>query len=138
VTTSNGSIRLDSAEFSVLTEAQYSGEPANPLGFDLSKLIPYPYNLFCGIGFICFMALLPLAVLSSLQKKLKVTLNVPGSVMEIISIITGFSGFILTILWGLLDWVWFFAMLFTLILILAVMYYSGHRSGGGGGGTATQ
>lgn len=123
------------AQCTFLVKTDVRPPTADTKDWDWLKLIPTEYVPLIGIALICGMALLPLIALTSLQKKVNIQIHVPDKVMIIISTVTGFTGYILTLYWGLFEWWTIFMILFSFILILAILYYSGHKDGGGGGGT---
>ena len=125
----NGTQVLAQCTFVVKTDVR--PPTADTRDWDWLNLIPTLYIPLIGIGIIAMFALLPLIVVTSLQKKVNIQIHMPEKVMMIISMFTGFAGYILTILWGILEWWTIFMVLFSFILILAILYYSGHKDGGG-------
>lgn len=124
----NSQVLIDYCSFTVSSSDTEPVPGGGGLGFDIRDFIPYPYDLFVCIGFIIFMVMLPTIIVVSLQKKVTVQINIPPMVMTVASIMSGFLGFILTVMWGLLSWVWFFAFVFVLIIILAIVYLTGSKS----------
>jgi hypothetical protein len=127
IATTNGSTLLASVLFNV----QYEGYEQNPSGnWDWVKdLIPPGYRIFVGIGIMVMFALLPIAFLGAVQKKVNHEIKLPDLVMETMSVSCAIIGFVLCIIWGLLEWWTVFLLLFVLILVFAIAYYTRKPSG---------
>jgi hypothetical protein len=120
---------IDSVTVTVSTY-QTPGNNNNLIG-NLVDFIPVEYRLYAGIGVIIAFFMLPIGLIFAMigtASKHGVTLNVPGTVTMILSISCGITGYILTIIWGLMPWYSVFILLFVLILVLAIMWLGRGRS----------
>lgn len=101
-----------------------AGEDDVPLtGFEgILSFITYPYNVFIGCGIIIGFAFMPLGLVMGFNKEFKTQIEVKSEIILYLSIMTGFIGYVLTILWGLFPWWTLFALLFILILIFAIKW----------------
>lgn len=102
----------------------------NELGEIVGGLIPYPYDIMVGSGIIIGLIFLPIALVMGFNREFKTKIEIKSEIMIYMCIMTGFIGYVLTIVWGIFPWWTVFTLLFALILIFAIKWY-GHKSPAG-------
>jgi hypothetical protein len=126
LSTTNGSTYLDSAIFIV----QYESEQINPSGDtfgNIVSLIPVAYRFYVGIGVIIAFFLIPLGLIFSalnFASSRGVTIVIPQMITIVLSLGCGITGYILTLLWGLMPAWTVFVLLLILILVTVILWLS--------------
>lgn len=129
LSTTNGSTYLDSVLFTVAYEEGAEGKP-DTFG-NIISVIPVEYRFYVGIGVIIGFFLLPIGLIFSMitgASNRGITINIPGNVTMLLSLGSGLTGYVLTIIWGLMPWYSVFIILFALIIVLAIMWLGRNRS----------
>jgi len=102
----------------------YDYEPGADIVPGINSIIPGEYMIFLGCALIVGLALAPSGLVLSFNKNFKTQITIKNEIILYISIITGFIGYVLTILWGIFPWWTIFALLFILILVFGIKWYS--------------
>ena len=95
-----------------------------PGGIDFGVLIPYPYSIFVGAAIIIGFLMMPIAFVYASNKHLKTHIEIKQEIILYISVMTGFVGYVLTLLWQLFPWWSFFGLIFVLILVFGIKWYT--------------
>jgi hypothetical protein len=96
----------------------------NELGDMVGSLVPYPYNIMVGAGIIIGLVFLPIGLVMGFNQQFGSRIEIKSEILLYICLMTGFIGYVLTIVWGLFPWWTVFTLLFALILIFAIKWYS--------------
>ena len=96
----------------------------NELGDIVGSMVPYPYDIMVGAGIIIGLVFLPIGLVMGFNQQFGSRIEIKSEILLYICLMTGFIGYVLTIVWGLFPWWTVFTLLFALILIFAIKWYS--------------
>jgi hypothetical protein len=122
-------ILLATTNFTV-SQTDSQVDPNDEYG-NMFSFIPVEYYPYIAVGIIMGFMLLPLSFIYGMNRamsKLNVTVNVPAMVTMVLSVISALTGYVLTILLGLLDWWTVFVVIFIFVLVILFLYLKGGSS----------
>jgi hypothetical protein len=120
----------------MLAQCNFTVSPSDLPGIEdetnpMISFIPEDYYIYIAIGIIIGFMFAPIFFIYTMKmefSKLNVTLEVPGLITMVLSIMMGIVGFILNVMWGLLEWWTVFFFIFVLVLITAILWLKGGSS----------
>lgn len=114
-------VLLDYTSFNVTTST--GDKPTDDLTNLITGIIPEEFKLPVGIVIIIIFSLLPIIIIITKAKESKSEIKIPGMVLTILCISFAWIGWTLDIMWGLLPWWSFFALIMILIFVLLILYF---------------
>jgi hypothetical protein len=126
----NGTLTMLNHTMLTVTSPSGGQGNQNDVTFTIVGLIPVEYRIYVGIGVIIAFIFMPMGFIFSMVGALAgrgINITVPSLVTTVMTIFSGITGYILTIMWGLMPWYSVFLLLFVLILIVAIMWMRGGK-----------
>jgi hypothetical protein len=120
----------------MLAQCNFTVSPSDLPGIEdetnpMISFIPEEYYIYIAIGIIIGFMFAPIFFIYTMKmefSKVNVTLEVPGLITMVLSIMMGIVAFILNVMWGLLEWWTVFFFIFVLVLITIILWLKGGSS----------